>query len=504
MAGGPHPQLNGDRLDAIERQIVLRVMATGLGYIAIGVVMFPLVVSPPPGASSAALGRSMILPGLLLTPTVVSAGAWQARRHYRALTRFLREGREPTTAEILGVSRAPRYVAELVAVCGIVFATAFVGIGHLENPWVDLWRTLLASGLIVGAAALMAYLVSERSLGPILATVVTDSPLSPLSFVGRLVAIWAQAALTPLAALVMSPDKVGLDALRWFVLGVGLAFSLLGFIVTGRNTAHPIRVLRAAAERVQGGHLDTVVPAEHGGELGQLVAAFNEMMHGLRERDRLAALFGAHVGADVAKRAMEGDGRLGGETREVTALFVDIDGSTQLAQSLPPDEFVIMLNGFYGVICEVVATEGGLVNKFEGDAALAVFGAPTDQPDHADRALRAARTLRERLAALSMIFPRLDAGIGVATGLVVAGNVGAADRYEYTVIGDAVNQASRLSDMAQEHPGRVIVSEETVNRAPGEYSSWVADGVARLRGREADTALYVPATAFGRDAAVRA
>jgi adenylate cyclase len=143
----------------------------------------------------------------------------------------------------------------------------------------------------------------------------------------------------------------------------------------------------------------------------------------------------------------------------------------------------------------VVTAEGGLVNKFEGDAALAIFGAPEEHPDHADRALRAARILRERLAALSLVFPQLDAGIGVATGAAVAGNVGAADRYEYTVIGDPVNVASRLSDMAQDHPGRVLVSETTVAASKQDYANWLADGVAQVRGRRADITLFVPPSA---------
>src|SRR5207237_6672377 len=125
-----------------------------------------------------------------------------------------------------------------------------------------------------------------------------------------------------------------------------------------------------------------------------------------------------------------------------------------------------LLNRFFTGVVRVVADEGGWVNKFEGDAALCVFGAPADQPDHAARALRAARRLAAELERLGV-----DAGIGVSSGRVVAGNIGAEDRYEYTVIGDPVNEAARLSEAAKTRPSRLAASEESVSRAGAEGRS---------------------------------
>src|SRR5207245_3296705 len=113
-----------------------------------------------------------------------------------------------------------------------------------------------------------------------------------------------------------------------------------------------------------------------------------------------------------------------------------------LAESHPPDEVVAVLNAFFETVVARVAAEGGLVNKFEGDGALCVFGAPVPQLDHAERALRAARVLHRELLALAAVPPGLDAAIGVSSGTVVAGNVGAEERFEYTVIGDPVNEAA--------------------------------------------------------------
>src|SRR5207245_5715804 len=121
-----------------------------------------------------------------------------------------------------------------------------------------------------------------------------------------------------------------------------------------------------------------------------------------------------------------------------TALFVALIGSTSLAQSRAPEDVVAILNALFTAVVSAVGAEAGWVNKFEGDGALCIFGAPDAQPDHAARALRAARSLHAELAQLDDV----DVGIGVSTGLVVAGNVGAEQRYEYTVIGDPVNEAA--------------------------------------------------------------
>src|SRR5439155_17371644 len=136
-------------------------------------------------------------------------------------------------------------------------------------------------------------------------------------------------------------------------------------------------------------------------------------------------LFGRHVGRDVAQAALGGGAKLGGEEREIGALFVDITGSTSLANRLAPTEVVALLNRFFAIVVEVVEANGGLVNKFEGDAALSVFGAPVERPSPAGDALHAARELASRLRAE---VPELDFGIGVSAGIAVAGNIGAEER----------------------------------------------------------------------------
>ncbi|HEY4630155.1 MAG TPA: adenylate/guanylate cyclase domain-containing protein, partial [Blastococcus sp.] len=145
-------------------------------------------------------------------------------------------------------------------------------------------------------------------------------------------------------------------------------------------------------------------------------------------------------------------------------------------------------NRFFRVVVETIESEGGLVNKFAGDAALCVFGAPADHPDPAGAALRAARRICDAVRQAGEV----DVGVGVACGRVWAGQVGAASRLEYTVIGDPVNEAARLTELAKEHPGRVVASEATVLAgAREERTHWVEDAAVELRGRGEPTVVWV-------------
>jgi adenylate cyclase len=177
-----------------------------------------------------------------------------------------------------------------------------------------------------------------------------------------------------------------------------------------------------------------------GTELGELQRGFNSMVAGLQERERVRDLFGRHVGREVAAAAEQQRPKLGGEERHAAVIFVDIIGSTQLVTGRPATEVVDLLNRLFAVIVEEVDRHHGLVNKFEGDAALAVFGAPVTLEQLEEDALAAARVIAERV---SSEIPECQAGSGVAARQVVAGNVGAKERFEYIVIGEPVNEAAR-------------------------------------------------------------
>jgi adenylate cyclase len=172
----------------------------------------------------------------------------------------------------------------------------------------------------------------------------------------------------------------------------------------------------------------------------------------------------------------------------VVALFVDIAGSTALTRELEPTEFVTRLNRFFSIVVHEVEVAGGLVNKFEGDAALCVFGAPEELADPASAALRTARAIRDQVLTMGDFV----IGVGVAAGPVIAGQIGAPTRLEYTVIGDAVNEASRLTDVGKKHPTGLAAAEVVVRSASAdEQRHWHHDGELTLRGRVEPTRIWV-------------
>ena len=291
----------------------------------------------------------------------------------------------------------------------------------------------------------------------------------------------------------LTKENVDAEAVAAAVIFLGAVASAVGLlvtVVTARAIADPLTSVRAAVERVAAGDLDTKVAIDDSSEVGLLQAGFNRMAEGLRERERIRDMFGRHVGVDVARAAMRDGARLGGEEREIGALFVDLAGSTSMALAMPPTEVVRLLNRFFRVVNEVVESEGGWVNKFEGDAALCVFGAPVAGDDPAGAALRAARVLSERL---ERDLPEIGFGIGVSAGRAVAGNVGAESRFEYTVIGDPVNEAARLCDLAKQRQEPLVASDAALRRASDdEAEAWDVSERTVLRGRLEATGLALP------------
>ena len=179
---------------------------------------------------------------------------------------------------------------------------------------------------------------------------------------------------------------------------------------------------------------------------------------------------------------------MGGVNCEVAVLFIDMVGSTRLAGTLPPEELVAMLNEFFAVVIDVIERHGGVINKFEGDAALAIFGARcrlTTLP-----AVRYPPQGTERPAELAG--REINFGIGVSAGMAAAGNVGDPSRYEYTVIGDPVNEAARLAEVAK-LSGGVVASGAALSRAShAETNNWRVTESMTLRGRDQPTDIAVP------------
>jgi adenylate cyclase len=380
---------------------------------------------------------------------------------------------------------------------GLVLFTLLYGIADPEMiP--KLIFSIVLSGTVTCANA---YLLSEFALRPIAARALSAGPPLRRSAVGvtiRTLLFWGIGTAAPVigamavAISALYRGEVTKQQLIITVLALGAVVLSAGFfltLMTARAIMAPIITVRAAQARVERGDLDAEVIVFDGTELGRLQAGFNDMVAGLRERERVKDLFGKHVGEDVAEAAMSSQLELGGELHDVAVLFVDVVGSTRIAATKPPTEVVAVLNRFFAVVVDEVNAHGGFVNKFQGDAALAIFGAPTALPDANGEALKAARGIITRL---EREVPELSAGIGVSAGQAVAGYVGAESRLEYTVIGDPVNEAARLTELAKTVPGHVAAAERALEGAANEERAhWRDYRKVKLRGRTERTMIAV-------------
>ena len=355
----------------------------------------------------------------------------------------------------------------------------------------------VGDGILLGglATCAIAYLLAERTLRPlfVLALEGGESPAecAALGVRRRLLLTWALGSGIPLFGLALAPWTIETPDWQLPVAALGFIGIVTGALMmrmAARAVTDPLDQLREQMRAVEAGGMAAAVPVDDGGEVGRLQMGFNRMVSGLREREKLQDLFGRHVGSEVARLAVERGVDLSGEQLDATVLFVDLIDSTSLVQDRPPHMVVAELNRFFSCVVSVVTAEGGWVNKFEGDGALCVFGAPVSQADHAARGLRAAAALAESLATAG---PPMRAGIGVSSGAVVAGNVGTEDRYEFTVIGDAVHEAARLCEAAKANAG-VLASESTVASAGVEALHWRRGDEVQLRGRRTPTVTYGP------------
>lgn len=248
---------------------------------------------------------------------------------------------------------------------------------------------------------------------------------------------------------------------------VALLLAVLASALLSRSLSRPLRALVAATGRVADGDFETHVEVSSGDELGRLASSFNEMTRGLRLKEQYRGVLDKVVSREIAEELLKGEVLLGGENREVTTLFADIEGFTPLSQGMPPQEVIALLNETMEHLTAAVEAEGGVVDKYVGDEVMALFGAPLSHGDDALRAVRAALRMRAAMARLNA--ERAERGqdtvhiaIGISTGLVVAGNMGSASRLNYTVVGEAVNLAARLCQSAG--GGEILISEATRER----------------------------------------
>lgn len=394
------------------------------------------------------------------------------------------------------VTRAAWLPAVFVALPMSIFVTTELGLPAYSELF------LFAGVLVaVGYAAVLHFFGSELALRPVVREIALQLP-PEFSERGKGVPLrWKLLGTLPLINVITgvivsglsthdrgSLSDLGLDVVVAVLVAFTVSFELT--VLLTRSVLAPVRELVEATQRVKEGDFSTRVLVTSGDEIGQLARSFNEMLTGLEERERLRAAFGSYVSPDVAERVMSEGELIEGEDVEVTILFVDIRDFTPVAERSTARETVTYLNDFFELVVPILERHRGQPNKFIGDGVMGVFGAPERLPDHASRALAAAI---EIAAAVDERYEgSLRVGIGLNSGLVSVGSVGGGGRLEFTVIGDAVNVASRVEHLTRSTGDTILLTEAT-RALLDEDAELEPRGEIPLKGVSDPVAVYAPA-----------
>lgn len=402
--------------------------------------------------------------------------------------------------ELYAIAVAPLLAPDPIAwLCPIFridddFAREIKSYAKLEITFLngaDVFGTTLPNRPAVSA------MLRERSLPP---KQPIDLRLSGEVFLSYVVPLPAENG-SPIALLQRSLDQELAPYLR--MERTYLTLALLGLAVSGvlglwiaRGVSGPVMELARGAREIAAGNYNHHVQLKQEDEIGSLATSFNQMSAGLVERDRVRDLLGKVVSPAIASELLRKKVTLGGEQREVTVLFSDLRNFTGMSEALGPEEMLGILNHYFTRMAAIVEKHGGVVDKYVGDALMALFGAPVTSPADADHALRAALEMTAALDELNQQWqrrglPTIGVGIGINTAVVVAGNMGSEKRLNYTVIGDGVNLASRLEGLTKtpEYETRIIVSGATLARAKEKYRTRRLGEVA-VKGKQVATEIF--------------
>ncbi len=391
--------------------------------------------------------------------------------------------------------------AEMLLPIGVVIVPGVIAsIVILGLAWTAALPLMAFALVAVGYGAILHHLTVEAGMRPVLidlnrsADGAFDLDVGALSLRMRLLAALPMInIITGLVVAAVAGEGQGspdLGATVLIAIGVATTVSLELTLLLSRSILVPLRDLQQATERVAEGDFSVRVPITTADEIGELATSFNEMVAGLGERERLREAFGTYLDREVADYILsEGFDERGVEA-EVTIMFCDVRGFTAFAAEAGARAVVARLNSLFEVVVPIIAAEGGHVDKFEGDGLMAVFGAPERYADHAERAVRAALEIdaqvnggRER--------DDFELGVGLNTGRVIAGSVGGGGRLNYSVIGDAVNVASRVQT-ATRLTGDPVLMTAATREALGPRFESDARGAPELKGLERPIELFAP------------
>jgi adenylate cyclase len=275
-----------------------------------------------------------------------------------------------------------------------------------------------------------------------------------------------------------------------------LIFQLVSIFLYRLNVQAPVSALVRRMKAVAAGDFSCKTSVFYADELGQLKGHFNMMLDGLVERDHIKDTFGRYVSLEIADKIMKsGKVNLAGEEIQATVLFSDIRGFTPLSEKIPPQELIRFLNEYFTYITKPIADNKGVINKFIGDAVMAIFSPVFGVEDHREAAVRSALGMRRALAEFNALdkHPQVSFGVGLHSGGLIAGNVGTESRLEYTVLGDTVNVASRIETQTKAAATEILLSQNVLdglsrNNFPG--VTFVECAPVIMKGKSKPMVLY--------------
>ena len=274
--------------------------------------------------------------------------------------------------------------------------------------------------------------------------------------------------------------------------------NLLLTIVISRFYSKPLLILKDCAKKIANGEYNIKTGITTGDELGVLSDTFNDMAISLKEKEIMYDTFGKIVTPEIRNWLLQGNTNLGGETVCATILFCDIRGFTSISEQIKPEQVVTLLNKYFSAMEQCIVEHKGIINKYIGDAIMAIFGVPVPNENQALDAYKCSIDMKKRLIELNKELeaenlPPIKFGIGLHTGNVLAGNIGSNSRMEYTVIGDTVNVASRIESLCKEYNCDLLISETTAEEIiayDGNSSKLQSIGETQIRGRKTAISIF--------------
>ena len=391
----------------------------------------------------------------------------------------------------------------------VIYAREQFGI-FIKGILISSWAFALFSGMTAWTLSYLAIEILNRTV--LLPKVFPEGHISREGFSFRpsfkhlMLYCFMVSTVFPVVILLSSLISVQINnglEINGGVIFITILLLTIAFVITiclSRLILNPLKNLTEASKRIQNGDYKSKVGIVTSDELGMLADSFNDMADSLAEKEFMRDTFGKVVDPEVRDYLMSGAGKeslgttLGGETREVTVLFCDIRSFTAMSEKMEAAAVVLLLNKYFTALGKCITAHHGIINKYIGDAIMAIFGAPVSSKNSAKDAFEAALDMRKALVEVNAEFkaeglPELKFGIGIHTGPVFAGTIGAASRMEYTVIGDTVNTASRLESLCKTYTTDLLISEAAAGKL-GEDTclTFIAD--AQIRGKTEAMKVY--------------